>query len=169
MTTMYRAIVGRLRYLGQDRAEFQFVVEQRGRHMSTLCQASWAWIKRVVRYLKGSSRAVLRFDYHVKPKSIASWADGDFAGCVQTRKSTSAGVVASGNHMWRSWSKNHAVIAFSSGNAEYQALVTAGSASLRVQALMRELAIHIHGSIDLSSNASAAIGISNRVAVVAAG
>ena len=68
-----------------------------------------------------------------------------------------------GTHMWKSWSTNQAVIALSSGEAEYYALVKAGSVSIGVSTLMQELGICLEGPMTLNSDASAAIGISNRV------
>ena len=117
--TTYRAIVARLTYLGQDRSEIQFAVKELGRDMSKPTQASWTKMKRVLRYLKAVPRAVLHFEYQAKPKSLVVWSDSGFAGCTKSRKSTSVGVVMFGNHMWKSCSTNQAVIALSSGEAEY--------------------------------------------------
>ena len=69
----------------------------------------------------------------------------------------------SGTHMWKSWSTNQAVIAPSSGEAEYYALVKGTGVSFGVQAFMQEMGVHLEGAIELNSDASAAIGISNRV------
>ena len=60
-----------------------------------------------------------------------------------------------GNHALKSWSTNQAVIALSSGEA--------ASVSIGVQSLANELGIHLQGPIEINSDASAAIGISNRV------
>ena len=68
-----------------------------------------------------------------------------------------------GTHMWKSWSTNQAVLALSSGEAEYYALVKAASVSLGIEALMQELGINLSNPIKLNSDASAAIGISNRI------
>ena len=68
-----------------------------------------------------------------------------------------------GSHTWKTWSTNQTAIALSSGEAEYYALVKAGSVGLGVQAIANELGIEFEGAIELNSDASAAIGISNRV------
>ena len=75
----------------------------------------------------------------------------------------SAGVVMFGTHMWKSCSTNQAVIALSSEEAEYYAIVKAGSVSLGVQVRMQEMGIHLEGAIELNPDASAAIGTSNQV------
>ena len=68
-----------------------------------------------------------------------------------------------GGHILKSWSINQAVIALSSGEAEYYSLLKAGSVSLGIQALASEMGIEFENPIDINSDASAAIGISNRV------
>ena len=65
-----------------------------------------------------------------------------------------------GTHEWKSWSTNQVVITLSSGEAENYAFVKAGSVSLGGHALMREMGIHLEGPVDLNSDASAAVGIS---------
>ena len=152
-----------MNYLGQDRPEIQFAVKELGKEMSSPTQASWTRMKRLLRYLKGAPRAVLNFEYQRKPSSIVTWTDSDFAGCEKSRKSTSAGVIQHGNHLLKSWSTNQAVIALSSGESEYYALVKAGSQSLGMLAIANDMGIEFETPIELNSDASAAIGISNRI------
>jgi len=161
--TKYRGIVARMNYLGQDRCEIQFAVKELGKEMSTPTQGSWTKMKRLLRYLMGVPRAVLHFDYQRMPDAIVTWTDSDFAGCEKSRKSTSAGVVQIGTHLIKSWSTNQAVIALSSGESEYYALVKAGSQSLGVKALAIDMGIEFVRPIELNSDASAAIGIGNRI------
>ena len=120
-------------------------------------------MKRLLRYLRGAPRAVIHFDYQVKPKAIVTWADSDFAGCEKSRKSTSAGVAFYGNHLVKSWATNQAVLALSSGEAEYYALVKAASVSLGLKALGEDMGLDFSEPIEIKSDATAAIGISNRV------
>ena len=63
----------------------------------------------------------------------------------------------------QSWSTNQAAIALSSGESEYYALVRAGSQSIRAKALAQDMGIVISGPSVLNSDASAAIGIGNRI------
>ena len=120
-------------------------------------------MKRLLRYLKGVPRAIIHFGYQTRPNAITTWADSDFAGCEKSRKSTSAGVAFFGNHLVKSWATNQAVIALSSGEAEYYSLVKAASISIGLQALCKDLGIVLTDPIVLKSDASAAIGISNRI------
>ena len=72
--------------------------------------------------------------------------------------------ISRGNHARRpqSWSTNQAVIALPSGEAEYYTTVKAGSVGLGAQAIANEIGIQFQNSIELNSDAGAAIRISNR-------
>ena len=76
--TKYRGIVARMNYLGQERNEIQFAVEQIGNEMSSPTQASWTRMKRPLRYLKGAPRAVLHFEDQDRPSELVIWADSGF-------------------------------------------------------------------------------------------
>ena len=67
-----------------------------------------------------------------------------------------------GNDMLDNWSTNQAVIALSSGEAEYNSLVEAGRGSLRLKALTSQFGIEFANPIEIISGASAATGLSNR-------
>ena len=60
----------------------------------------------------------------------------------------------------RVWSSNQAVIALSSGEAEYYAALKGASAALGIQSMIRDLGIH--ASITLFTDSSAARGIIHR-------
>ena len=56
-------------------------------------------MKRLGRYLIGKERVVTRFDRQDTPTRIDAWVGTDYAGCKDTRKSTSGGVLMIGSHM----------------------------------------------------------------------
>ena len=56
-----RGIVARMKYLGQDGSQIQFVVKELGKEMSAPTQASWPRIKRFLRRLEGAPKAALKF------------------------------------------------------------------------------------------------------------
>ena len=70
-----------------------------------------------------------------------------------------------GSHVIKSWSTNQSVIALSSGEAEYYALVKAASVSIGVKTIMRDMGIELTEPIVIKSDASAAIGIANRIGI----
>jgi len=68
-----------------------------------------------------------------------------------------------GSHLVKSWSVNQSVIVLSSGEAEYYALVKSATIALGVQSLCVDLGVVNGTPIELKTDASAAIGISNRI------
>ncbi len=70
-----------------------------------------------------------------------------------------------GRHMIKSWSTNQSVIALSSGEAEYYGLVKAASVALGAKAISEDLGVRFTGKISIKGDASAAIGIANRVGI----
>ena len=70
-----------------------------------------------------------------------------------------------GEHVIKSWSTNQAVIALSSGEAEYYGLVKAASVALGVKSIGEDLGMRFPGKICIRADASAAIGIANRVGI----
>ena len=68
-----------------------------------------------------------------------------------------------GSHLIKSWRVNQTGIALSSGEAEYYALVKSASIAMGVQSLCQDLGVECGKPIDIKSDASAAIGICNRI------
>ena len=111
-------MVARPNFLAQDRTDIQFAVKEACRRMANPRIKDLTALKRVVRFVKGISRLVHLFRRQELPKEITIWTDTNFAGCEDTRKSTSGGVVRFGCHMLKSWSSTQSLIALSSGEAE---------------------------------------------------
>ena len=164
-STRYRGLVARMNYLGQDRSDIQFTIKELSKDMANPTTASMSRIKRLVRYLKGAPRYIIKMKYQSKPNSLTAWSDTDFAGCTKSRKSTSGGLVMHGSHVIKSWSTNQAVIALSSGEAEYYGLVKAASVAIGVRTIANDMGIVLGGAIEICSDASAAIGIANRIGI----
>ena len=91
---------------------------------------------------------------------IDVWTDTDYAGCRETRKSTSGGIIHWGNHILRSWSSTQKVIALSSGEAEYYGLVKGAAEAIGTRSILQD--IGIQGKVRLSEDSTAAKGIADR-------
>ena len=70
-----------------------------------------------------------------------------------------------GNNVVKSWSTNQSVIALSSGEAEYYGLVKAASIAIGLRTIAADMGIIHGGAIQIKSDASAAIGIANRIGI----
>merc|ERR1712235_86171 len=114
-------------------------------------------LKRLGRFLLGCPRVVSMFRYGDRTCSLVVESDSDHAGCVQTRKSTSGGVIRWGSHVLKWWSKTQPTIALSSGEAELAAIVRSTSEGLGMIAVMKEYGIEC--DLVVKSDAVAAIGI----------
>jgi hypothetical protein len=97
----------------------------------------WNTIKRILRYIKGTSDAALC--YGGSEFTVRGYVDSDFAGDLEKRKSTTGYVfiIAGGAVSWVS--KLQTVVALSITEAEYMAATQACKEAIWVKKLMEEL------------------------------
>jgi hypothetical protein len=80
-----------------------------------------ALVKRILRYIKGT----LDFGLHIgvsDPCSVTAYSDVDWAGCPDTRRSTSGLCVFLGDNLISWSSKRQTTVSQSSAEAEYRAV-----------------------------------------------
>ena len=157
---MYRALVARANYLAQDRVDIAYSAKELCRKMSKPTAADWESLKRLGRYLIDKTRSVTGFPYQEQPDALEVFVDTDHAGCLETRKSTSGGVLMHGCHGIKAWSATQQVIALSSGEAEYYGLVKGAGNALGLSGVFHDLGVNY--TIVLYTDSSAAKGISSR-------
>jgi len=171
---LYRSGAAKANYLAQDRPDISFAAKECCRHMASPKRKHWEALKRIARYLKGEPRKVYRFrrqegeqNWDVRGYSrrsdqeeIKTYSDTDFAGCVDTRKSTAGGCLMVNGHLIKHWSSTLKTIALSSGEAELAGIVKAAGESLGLRSLCEDLGLT--GKVDLYADSSAAIGICQR-------
>jgi hypothetical protein len=78
-------------------------------------------IKRVLRYLKGTTHLGLQL-YRCSSQDLTAYGDANWAGCSDTRKSTSGICVFLGNNLVSWSSKRQQIESRSSAEAEYRAV-----------------------------------------------
>lgn len=119
--TKYRSMIGSLVYLTSSRPDIQFVVYMCARYQSRPTEKHLTAIKRIFRYLKGTTQMGL-----VYPKDsgfeLIAYSDADYAGCQIDCKSTSGTAQFLGEKLisWSSKKQNHT--ALSTAEAEYISL-----------------------------------------------
>ena len=155
--SLYRAVVARVNFLSQDRAELLFASKECSRHMSQPCNGDWAALKRIGKFLKGCPRVVSLFEWQDAPTGVAAYTDSTWAGCRATRKSTSGAAFLHGRHLLKAYSRTQSNIALSSAEAELYATVAAASEGLGLKAMARDFGIGLDTFLHV--DASAAIGI----------
>jgi hypothetical protein len=84
----YRSLTGALQYLTFSRPDIAYAVQQVCLHMHTPREPHLTVLKRILRYLRGS----LDYGLLLRPSptsELAVYTDADWAGCPDTRRSTS--------------------------------------------------------------------------------
>ncbi|KAK1628251.1 hypothetical protein QYE76_002566 [Lolium multiflorum] len=84
----YRSIVGALQYVTLTRPELQYAVQQVCLHMHAPRDPHWAAVKRILRYIRGTMDFGLSL-HASTATDIVAYSDADWAGCPDTRRSTS--------------------------------------------------------------------------------
>ena len=122
---LYRIKVGSLLYLAcWTRPDISFSVSELSRFVSAPCQTHSVAVNHLLRYLKGTCNLGLTFSKSSSQGAINQlwgFVDSDWAGCQDTRKSTS-GYALMLNGAAISWkSKLQTVVALSTAEAEFVA------------------------------------------------
>jgi hypothetical protein len=92
--------------------------------------------------------------------TLKVFVDTDFAGCKETRRSTSGGVVLLDGSNVKHWSKTQTTLALSSGEAELHGINAGIAQGLGLQSLARDLGFEL--KIRVYSDATAALGMCRR-------
>ena len=77
---------------------------------------------RIAKYLLGRKRYVVKYGHQKQVYALNCSGDSDFAGDLETRKSTSGGMMCLGDHAIKTWSFTQPVIALSTGEADMYAI-----------------------------------------------
>ena len=95
-------------------------------------------LKRILRYIEGTSHLGLQL--HVGSSSdLVAYSDADWAGCPDTRKSTSGFCVFLGTNLVSWSSKRQHTVSRSSAEAEYRAVANCVAESVWLRQLLSEL------------------------------
>ncbi|KAH0994296.1 hypothetical protein GBA52_018160 [Prunus armeniaca] len=160
----FREIVGSLQYLTITRPDIAFAVNSIAQFMSQPRTPHLITAKRILRYIKGSLDHGLFFGPQHHPTSLAAYADADWAGCPDSRRSTSGYLVYLGTNLVSWCSKKQPTIARSSAESEYRSLSHASAESTWLAYLLYELGASIQFPILLHcDNLSATYMASNPV------
>ena len=136
---VYQAAVGSLLYLStKTRPDISYAVGNVARFCAKPTKQHWMAVKRIFRYLRGTSNLGLLYHGKASPDCIG-YSDADWAGDVGDRKSTSGYMFLFGGGVvsWRS--SKQACVALSTTEAEYVALSAAAQEAIWLQQLYSEL------------------------------
>ncbi|MCO5609329.1 hypothetical protein L7F22_063555 [Adiantum nelumboides] len=140
--TLYQTDVGCLIYVCNTRPNFHFVVSQISRFMHSPGSKHWQTFKRIFCYLSGTLHLGL---FYPKGGSLSpdlhAFSDSNWAGCFDTRVSTSGFCFMLGSSCISWLSKKQPTIATSSCEAEYRAVFTATVECVWLRYLMANLGV----------------------------
>nr|GEW73086.1 ribonuclease H-like domain-containing protein [Tanacetum cinerariifolium] len=119
--TDYRSKIGSLMYLTSSRPDIVQAVCFCARYQSRPTEKHLNEVKRIFRYLRGTVNMGL---WYPKGSSfeLSAFSDADYAGCIDSRKSTSGGIQFLGDKLVSWMSKKQNCTTMSSAEAEYVAL-----------------------------------------------
>jgi histone deacetylase 1/2 len=140
--TFYRSITGALHYLTLTRPDIAYAVNQACLHMQAPRDAHWNLVKRILRYLRGSINHGILISANQSTELLA-YSDADWAGCPDTRRSTSGYCVFLGDSLVSWSSKRQTTVSRSSAEAEYRAVANAAAECCWLRNLLHELHVPI--------------------------
>ncbi|KAK2447699.1 hypothetical protein QL285_007031 [Trifolium repens] len=142
-STMFRQLVGSLRYLCQSIPDISYAVGYISRFMSKPLKSHFLAAKRILRYINGTVHYGVIFPYSSNKETLelVGFSDADWCGDKIERKSTS-GYLFKFQGAPVSWcSKKQLVIDLSSCEAEYVAESLASCQANWLQSLLSEMGI----------------------------
>jgi hypothetical protein len=134
----YRSLAGALQYLTMTRPDLAYAVQQICLHMHDPRDGHLAIVKRILRYVRGTASSGLLLAT-TPSTDIVAYSDADWAGCPDTRRSTSGYCVYLGGALVSWSSKRQATVSRSSAEAEYRAVANAVADCVWLRQLLGEL------------------------------
>jgi hypothetical protein len=139
----YRSMAGALQYLTVTRPDIAFAVQQVCLHMHAPKDIHLAMLKRILRYIKGTPSLGVFLRAATSP-TLTAYTDADWAGCPDTRRSTSGFCVFLGDSLVSWSSKRQTTVSRSSAEAEYRGVANAVAECTWLRHLLGELHCAIH-------------------------
>ena len=153
----YRELVGSLMFLcNVTRPDISFAVNIVSRYVNNFGRNHWEACKRILKYLRGTHNLGI---YYCKGGtfSLSGYCDADFAGDVNTRRSTSGFLfeLASGLVSWSS--QRQKSVALSTTEAEYVAASMATREAVWLSRLMKDIGCPASSAINLYTDNQSAL------------
>ena len=155
---VYRKAVGSLQYLCNTRPDICQAVGVVSRFCGDSSEDHWGAVKRILRYVKGTIDFGIQFK-HGNNLRLLGYADADWAGDLQDRKSTSGYVFFLNGAPVSYCSKKQLSVALSTAEAEYMAASLAAQETMWLRCLLQEMGVEQEGATTLLQDNQGAIAI----------
>ncbi|KAL8138048.1 hypothetical protein V2J09_004049 [Rumex salicifolius] len=137
--TIFRSIIGSLRYLVNTRLDLSFSVGVLSRFMENPKVSHMEALKRILRYVKGTLQFGCVYKKDPSYTEVMGYSDSDLAGDIDDRKSTSGVVYFLGKSPITWVSRKQRVVALSSCEAEYIAATAGACRDIWLKSIMETL------------------------------
>ena len=136
----FKSIVGSIVYAAtKTRPDLAYATSRVCQFNSNATDRHWIAAKRILRYLQNTTSHGIGFKGSSEPPTLVGYADSDFAGDTDDRRSTTGFIfmLCGGPVSWMS--KKQSTVALSSTEAEYMAACEAAREAIFIRALLAEL------------------------------
>jgi hypothetical protein len=137
--TLYRHIVGSLRYLIHTRPDLTYAVGYVSRFLERPTEEHLQAVKKIIRYITGTLEYGLRYGRWTGTAGLVGYCDSDLTDDIDTRKSTTGALFFLGKCLVSWQSLKQRVVALSSCKAEYIAATTAATQAIWMARLLGDL------------------------------
>uniref|UniRef100_A0A2N9GX95 Uncharacterized protein n=1 Tax=Fagus sylvatica TaxID=28930 RepID=A0A2N9GX95_FAGSY len=136
--TLFKSLVGSLRYLTCTRPDILYGVGLVSRYMEAPTMTHLKTAKRILRYVKGTLDFGLLYSPS-KEFKLFGYCDSDWAGDMDDRKSTTGFVFYMGDTTFTWTSKKQPIVTLSTCEAEYVAATSSVCHAVWLRSLLKEL------------------------------
>ena len=160
--SFYRSFIESLLYLVTSRPDLMYVVSLLSRFMQSPSKIHFAAAKRVLRYLRGTTQ----FGIWYRPNengSLLGYVDGDWARNPDDMKRTTSYAISLGSGIF-SWNSNkQEIVAQSTTEAEYVAVVLAANHAIWLRKILKDLGVQSKEAIEIKCDSKSIIAITGNL------
>ncbi|KAI5312002.1 hypothetical protein L3X38_041175 [Prunus dulcis] len=157
--TMFRSLVGALQYLTFTRPDLAYAVNHVCQYMHNPTEVHYFLVKRILRYVQGTLEYGISFTKG--PWQLSAYSDADWAGDINTRRSTTGCVVFLGCNPISWQSKKQGSVSRSSTEAEYRALANTAADLSWIRQVLLDLKLFLPNAPTMYCDNLSALALSS--------
>ena len=163
----FRRAVGKLQWMTYTRPDICYATKELARALQQPTSSDQQKLKHLLRYVKGTThyKQIIRPTVKLTQTTydLNVYVDSDWAGCVETRKSTTGFSITFLGATISYGSRTQATIALSSAEAELYAINTGATEALHFQNLLTDLLNSNKANIKIHTDSSSGKSIATRI------
>ena len=158
---IFRRVAGTILYMSVDRPTLQFAASELAEGMAKPLEIHWLRLKRIGKYIAKFPVERWHFDLQETPSTLESFSDSDWATNKENRRSMSSTYQRFGKHLLDCCCGRQSLVALSSGEAEFYAMVKTAAEGKLTTEILRHFGWQVHHRV--LSDSSAARSMAQRV------